>query len=284
MSTYRAPKRRLHREFLYLNHDTVLNSLSALEAGKVDEIIQKVNEAKEGGMDVSAGVGPVRGGGKKTKGSTVQEELVRTRTWFSAYDAWYRYLSNEGAIGSFDTWSEDVRGELAVGDTLEFAADLVLSPIHKLLRTFISYSENAGTFGTTGKELAEVKKTAAMMVGWLGGSSKKTNLPMYLQPSGVAEPRIIAALHDDYVIGDREGIEGTYTVVGQVSRLLTGSDVVSTIRVIRDVPPTPLEVNTINEAMTNFIEPARELGVDIGPSDINISAPAVILRPIAIYQ
>ena len=269
---------------MYLNHDTVLNSLSALEAGKVDEILQKVNEAKEGGVDASLGAGPVRAGGKKTKASTVQEELVKTRTWFSAYDAWYRYLSDEGAIGTFDTWDEDVRDALVVGDTLEFEADLVLSPIHKLLRTFISYSGNASMFGTTGKELAEVKKTAAMMVGWLGGSSKKTNLPMYLEPGGIDDPRILAALRDEYVTGDREGIEGTYTVVGQVSRLLTDDDVVSTIRVIRDVPPTPLEVSTINAAMVEFIEPATALGIDIADSDINITAPAIILRPIAIFQ
>jgi hypothetical protein len=107
---------------------------------------------------------------------------------------------------------------------------------------------------------------------------------MYVLPDGVDEPRIVAALHDAYLIGDRESIEGTYTVVGQVSKLLTGDDVVSTIRVIRDVPPTPLEVTTINTAMTTFIEPGRELGVEIEASDINIAAPAVILRPIAIYQ
>lgn len=214
----------------------------------------------------------------------MEEELVKTRTWFSAFDAWYRHLSGEGAFGRFAVWDDSVRDALAVGDTLEFEAELVLSPIHKLLRTFISFSEHAGIFGTTGKELAETKKTASMMVGWLGGSSKKMNLPMYLQPGGVAEPRIVAALRDEYVIGDRESLEGTYTVVGQVSRLLSDADVVSTIRIVRDVPPTPLEVATINEAMAHFIEPARELGVEIDESDINIAAPAVLVRPIAIFQ
>lgn len=87
MAGYRPPKKRLHREFLYLNHDTVLNSLSALEAGKVDEIIQKVVEAKEGGIEATLGTGPVRGGGGKKKRASIEEELVKTRTWFSAFDA-----------------------------------------------------------------------------------------------------------------------------------------------------------------------------------------------------
>jgi hypothetical protein len=50
------------------------------------------------------------------------------------------------------------------------------------------------------------------------------------------------------------------------------------------VPPTQKELETINEAMTHFLEPAKELGVDMDASDITIPSPAVVFRPIAIYQ
>ena len=50
---YKKPKSRLHREFLYLDNETIVNSLSALEAGKVDEIISKIDEAREGGLQAS---------------------------------------------------------------------------------------------------------------------------------------------------------------------------------------------------------------------------------------
>jgi hypothetical protein len=285
VSGYRAPKTRLHREFLYLNHDTVLNSLSALEAGKVDEILQKVNEAREGGFDASLGGGGVKAGGRRKKATAVEEELVKTRTWFSAFDAWHGHLSEAEGIGRFDTWDADVRDALAVGDTVEFSAHLVLSPVHKLLRTFMSFAEDAsGIFGLRGATLTETRQSAAMMQKWLSGGSKNVHLPVYLRPGGVAEPRIVGALQDNYIIGERESIEGTFTVVGQVARLLSGDEVLSPIRVIRDVPPTPKELATINDAMTAFIEPAKELGVEIDSSDINVGAPAVVLRPIAIFQ
>lgn len=287
MAGYRAPKQRLHREFLYLNHDTVLNSLSALEAGKVDEILQKVSEAKEGGVEASLGVGPVRGRGGKKKAANIEEELVKTRTWFSAFDSWYQHLSTGGAIGTFDEWDVDVRDALTVGDTLEFQADVVLSPVHKVLRTFVSFAETAArpgnVFSQKGAELAETKKTAAMMVSWMGGRDKPTHLPVYLLPGGVSDPRIIAGLQDAYIIGGHENLEGTFTVITQVSGLLAGDEVQSVIRVIRDVPPTQLEVETINEALTHLIEAADELGVAFDASDISIPAPAVVMRPIAIY-
>lgn len=285
---YKPPKKHLHREFLYLNHDTVLNSLSALEAGKVDEIIQKVNEAREGRFDASLGAGPVRGGGGKKKAASVEEQLVRTRTRFSAFEAWIEHLSSEDAIGTFDVWDADVRNALTVGDTLRFDADLVLSPIHKVFRTYLSFADSAGRPGTPfsqkGQALAETKQMAKMMTQWIGGTEKPTNLPMYVRPGGVAEPRIVSILQDQYLIGGHENVEGAFTVIGQVERLLAGDKVVSAIRVIRDVPPTPSEVETINEALAGFIEPAQEIGVEIDASDITIGAPAVFVRPIAIFQ
>jgi hypothetical protein len=54
-----------------------------LEAGKVDEIIQKVVEAKEGGVEGTLGAGPVRGGGGKRKRASIEQELVKTRTFRS---------------------------------------------------------------------------------------------------------------------------------------------------------------------------------------------------------
>ena len=288
MTGYKPPKKRLHREFLYLNHDSVLNSLSALEAGKVDEILQKVNEAREGGLEASVGYGAVKAGGRKKKSANIEEELVKTRTWFSAFDAWYHHLSDGEAIGTFESWDMEVRDALSIGDTLEFQAEVVISPVHKLLRTFVSFAEAAARPGNVlsqkGAALAETKQTAALMVGFMGGRDKPTHLPVYLLPGGRAKPRIIAGLQDTYVIGGHENIEGTFTVIGQVAALLSDDDVQSVIRVIRDVPPTQLEVDTINEALMNFAEPARALGVEFDESDISIPAPAVEMRPIAIYQ
>ncbi len=148
MSGYKRPKNHLHREFLYLNHDTIINSLSALEAGKIDEILQKANEAREGGISANVAVGPVAAGGGKRKTANIEEEMVRTRTVFSSFDAWYQYLSAGDAIGTFDEWSLGVRDALGVGDTIEFQADLTLTPIHKILRTYLSFAAEAAVAGS----------------------------------------------------------------------------------------------------------------------------------------
>lgn len=288
MSGYNKPKKHLHREFMYLNHDTIINSLSALEAGKIDEIIQKASESKEGGLDASVGVGPVKGGGAKKKASSVQEELVKTRTWFSAFDSWYKLLVAEEAIGTFDVWNMEVRGELSVGDTIEFSADVILSPFHKIFRTFISFAAEShkqdSLFYQKGAQQQETKKMARQMTNWLGGVDRPEHVLVYVEPEGESDPRMVARLDEQYMVSPAESLEGRYTVIGQVEQLLHEGESTSVIRVLRDVPPTPLEVTTISEAMTHMFQPALGLGIEAGPDDINIPSPAVVVRPIAIFR
>lgn len=49
----------------------IINSLSAFEAGKVDEIIEKVSEASEGGREGSIGYGPTKVAGNTKKTTNV---------------------------------------------------------------------------------------------------------------------------------------------------------------------------------------------------------------------
>lgn len=288
MAGYKKPKKHLHREFLYLNHDTIINSLSALEAGKIDEILQKANEAREGGISANVVVGPVAAGGGKRKTANIEEEMVRTRTVFSAFDAWYQYLREADAIGTFDEWSIDVRNELEVGDTIEFTADLTLTPVHKILRTYLSFAAEAAIPGSLfhqkGEALAETKRVAVLMMSMLGGKDAPQHLPVYMAPLGTPEPRILARLDDEYIVSPKEAIEGTYKVIAQVDQILSGEQSLSAIRVVRDVPPTPVEVKTISEALANFKESAEALGVIINDDDITVPAPAVLVRPIAVFR
>ena len=59
---------------------------------------------------------------------------------------------------------------------------------------------------------------------------------------------------------------------------------VSAIRILRDVPPTPIEIQTSREAFMHLIEPAKELGVTITEDDITFSRPTILIRPLAIFK
>jgi hypothetical protein len=288
MAKYDKPKKHLHREFLYLNHDTIVNSLSALEAGKIDEIIQKANQAREGGFTAGLSAGPVEASGGRKKIANIEEEMVRTRTIFSAFDAWYKHLDSEDAFGRLNDWDAATRNSLSVGDTIEFTARISLAPLHLLIRSYLSFAASAETPGSffqqKGEELKETKATARIFHTMLGGRDAPKHLPTYMAPNGIIEPLVVARLDEQYLLDPKEEMGGTYRVIGQVDRLLEEGEEYSAIRVIRDVPPTPMEIATVSEALGTFIEPALELGITLSAADLSFPAPAVMLRPIAVYR
>ena len=133
-------------------------------------------------------------------------------------------------------------------------------------------------------DVAQVKKVARMMEGWMGGSKGSRNLAVYLLPDGIDSPRMVGRLDDQYITAGLESVEGTFTVIGQIDSVLAQDDKVSAIRILRDVPPTPIEIETINQGLKNFFEPAKGLGVEITEDDLMFTHPTVLLRPIAIFK
>jgi len=291
MSKYLAPKKQLHRDFVYLDFDSILNSLSAIEAGQVDEIIEKTTDATDRAVEGGLKLGPVKGGASRKRESEMQEELVRKRTWFSAFEAWYRALLDEDALGRFEGWDLEVRDALRVGDTVEFQARCRLSPLHLLFATFASYAKEAGPtsplFKTTAAAAAEVRQTAKMIAEWTKGPGGSRSSSVYFEPVGAADgaPRIIGRVAESYLLRGLGELDGTFTVVAQVEAVLAVGEELSAIRVIRDTPPTPLETNVIATALASFKGDATEaIGVHVEDDDIMYAHPAVVVRPIAVYR
>jgi hypothetical protein len=288
MSAYKKPVQRLHKEFLYLNHDTIINSLSAFEAGSVDEIIQKVSEAREGGLEGSIGYGAIKAGGSKKKSANIEEELTRSRTNFSAFEAWNSHLEAAGGFGEFDGWDLDTRNELQPGDTIRFSAKVTLSPLQSLFLTFIDFAHLAADpnsiFKQPTAQLAETKKQARMMESWMQGKNNDKSLLVTLQPRGTTDPRVSGRLDERYLVSGIESFEGEATVIAQVESLIRPDETIPAIRVLRETPPTPKETEVITAGLEGFIGPASELGVELTKEDLSLGYPGVILRPIAIYR
>jgi hypothetical protein len=291
MSKYNAPKKHLHRDFLYLDHETVLNSLSAFEAGRIDEIIEKTGETSDTSGEVGLNLGPAKGGGAKRREAELHEELVRKRTRFSAFEGWHQQLKAEDAIGSFEGWDLAVRNDMRVGDTIEFQTRVRLSPLYLTFRTYAAYAKEASPtsalFKVTRQEQASAQSTARMMAEWTKGPGGGQSSSVYFEPVGASDgsPRIVGRVDESYVMRGLGELDGEVTAIGQVEALLAKGDELSAIRVVRDTPATPLETRVIAEAMANFKGEAGDaMGVLIDDEDITFRYPVVILRPIAIYR
>lgn len=188
MPIYKRPSKKVHRGFFYLNDETVINSLSAVEAGKIDEIVAKVNTAREGGFGGGIGAQGVKieGGRKATSG--FEEEMVRIRTRFSIFELWYQSLTEGKALGTFDGWGPDALSGVDTGHTVELRAVLEVAPVQTLFRLFLWFAEQAKTKGTAfsqkGDELKSTKEAERTMRMLLGDGADD-RMTVFVTPLGM---------------------------------------------------------------------------------------------------
>jgi hypothetical protein len=286
MSIYKSPSKRVHRGFVYLDDETVINSLSAVESGKIDEVVAKVNSAREGGFGGGVGIQGAKLEGARKSTSAFEEEMVRTRTRFSVFELWYQGLVDNKAIGTFDGWGPEALDGVRSGDTVEFRAVCEVAPIQTLLRMymwFVSKAKSQGHFfSQKGQELAETKASEKNVQMFLEGNQEEVIL--LARPLGDEGPKVAMAVQERWMIGSLGRLGGEYTIIAQVDRVIGAEDEFPAIRLTQDVAPTPLEVDTMKTALAEFIEPAAGLGVTITENEATIPGPALWLEPLAIFR
>jgi hypothetical protein len=290
VATYRAPSNKVHRGFAYLDDETVINSLSAVESGKIDEVVAKVNSAREGGFGGGVGIHGAKVEGAKKSTSAFEEEMVRTRTRFSIFELWYQSLREGKALGSFDGWGPAALNGVKSGDTVEFRATLEAAPIQTLLRLFLWFADKAKSqghfFSQKGDELKATKdaeRIISMILAQDTDDPDDEEIVVLATPLGDAGPRVAMPIKKRWVIGNLGRFGGEYSVVAQVDRLVQADDELPALRLTHDVAPTPLEIETLKTALSEFKGSAEEFGLDLAES-ATVKGPALWLEPIAIFR
>jgi hypothetical protein len=284
---YHKPDKHIHRGFYYLDDETVINSLSAVEAGKIDEVVAKVNSAREGGFGGGLGVQGVKAEGSRKSTSSFEEEIVRTRTRFSVFELWYQNLITSKGLGRFTGWGPDILADVEPGDTVELKARLEAVPLQGLFRLFLWFATQAQTQGTffsqKGEELKATKE-AERNIKLLMGEHAREELLIIATPEGEEGPAVVIPLAQHWMIGQLGHLSGRYSVVAQVDQVLGPGEEFPTMRLTRDAPPIQPELDAFREVVSGFVEPAQQMGITVSPNDASIVGPALWLKPIAIFR
>lgn len=285
---YRRPQVRRHRGFMYLDDETVINSLSAMEAGKIDEVVAKINSAREGTFAAGGGVPILKASGERSSTSSLEEEIVRVRTRFSVFEIWYSLLKVEKAVGTFDSWSSDSLVDVEPGDTVELAGEVHMQPLQVAIRLYLWFAEQARQpntlFTQPQRDHKEIKDTAAKMKAMLGSGERD---PVFVDVRPIGDdggPRVVMELDSKWAVEPLGRLSGRYSIVAQVEEIIQDGELYPAVRLTQDVPPTKMELDTLREAMDNFVEPAKGLGLEIEAGAAQVVGPAVALRPIAVFR
>lgn len=290
MPVYKKPSKKIHRGFFYLNDETVINSLSAVESGKIDEVVAKVNSAREGGFGGGIGIQGAKVDGSKKSTSALAEEMVRTRTRFSVFELWYQTLVDGKALGYFDGWGPSALEGVEPGDTIELRATLKVVPLQTLFKLFLWFADKAKTqghvFSQKGEELKGTKDSERNIKMFLGDNEEGgvDEVIFIAQPIGEPGPAVALPISAKWLVGKVGQLGGEYTIVAQVEQVLGPNEELPTLRLTHDVTATPLEIETLKASVQHFVEPAKAMGIDVSTADASIIGPALWLNPVAIYR
>jgi hypothetical protein len=279
------PKSNVFRTFLYIDAGEVINSLSALEGGEVDEVLTRIAEEGGGELGAEIGAGPVRGRAGKHKQKKLEEEIRRRRTEYSAASGLLRLLNEQDAVGKISgSYGQDVYSELEEQMLLEFRAQIRVHPLHQMISAGRAWLAAAPTFGISKADVQSVKEIVAIFETMSQASGERKTFLAFAEIVGnQSEFKLVVPIQERYLLVPLDEFIGRATFVAQVDRILDDEEVLA-LRLIRNAPQLPIEREGILEALPELLEGFRELGIDADMSDFILAKPAVILKPIAIYK
>ena len=283
----KKPKARAYRSFLYLNGDEVINSLSALEGGDVDEVL--VRHAEEGGGDFGGELNlpPAKARGGRKRARKFEEEVRRKRTYHSAATLLLKKLHEEEAIGVIEgEYGAAVYEDLEEHELLEFQAEIRIHPLHQVISAARGFLAVAGEFGVSKEEIRDIRDTVQILeLMSQPGPGEASTFLVFAETSGTRDGhRLVVPVQEKHLLVPLDDFSGRATFVAQVDRILPESEQVLAIRLIRNAPQLAMEREGLEQALPDLIEAFGELGITAEHDEFFLSAPAVILKPICIYK
>lgn len=294
MSGFKKPKSSVYKRFLYVDEAEVLNSLSGIEGGAIEEILQTMGEegSKGLGIDVGASVpaaGSATARGNVKKSQKLEEEIRRKRTIHSATVALLDKLQKDEAIGIIEgPYTPEIYEQLEENMPLQFEAEIRVHPLHQLVSVVKAWAEMARDFGFDKKETNEINAVARQIeTAFHGRDGKRRTIVVFAETEGDdPDYRFVLPIRANDLLVPLDDFTGRATFVAQVDHILDEGEEVLAARVIRNSPVLPAEREMMLEMLPAFQELEGEagIGLTIDEEDIVLRKPAIILKPICIYR
>lgn len=294
MGSFRKPKSNTYKRFLYIDENDVLNSLSAMEGGAIEEILQNIAKESSSGLGGDLGVDvpgafSVKGKGGKEKSRRIEEEIRRKRTVHSAAVALINKLHEDDAVGVIEgNYSPEIYEQLEENMPIQFEAEIRIHPLHQLVSFTQGWAQLAEDFGLSKREVNEFTRVARQIESAFHGKNKdKQVLAIFAETEGITDSqyKLVLPIQTRHLLVPLDEFSGRATFVAQVDRILDDGEELLAARMVRNSPVLPAERTMMVEMLPALKElQSDEIGLRIDEEDIVLRKPSVILKPLCIYR
>lgn len=265
------------RQFLYLDRDLVRDLLAQAEGGVFDETTERSKSTGKGGLGGELGAGPAKIKGEKGKERTVESEAIVKQVAASEFDRLYDYLSGLDLVLLEEADNNEALSEIRRKQFIEVDARIRVAGIQQILDLFGSFADLMPlieAFGTT--EVDQETRDGMKLVSMLNTADKP--LPVIGTVAGGANFKVALELRRGAVLSDAWDTEAS--VLLKVQRIMKGDDRYlvgdpfgGLISMLPEVDRKKLTDSLITDEM-----------MQAGVGETEITAPAVVGTPVAIYR
>jgi hypothetical protein len=282
----KKPQAKLYKSFLYLNGDEVINSLSALQGGDIDEVLTRSGEEGTGELGGEIGIASVKAKGGKKRSRKYEEEVRRKRTEHSAAALLLDKLHAEEAIGIVQgDYGPSVYQDLEEHMLLEFQAGVRIHPLHQTVTAARAWLKAAPGFGASKQDLAEMRETVQILEMLQAPDEKDRTFLVFAETADTDDDyQLVLPIAERHLLVPLDDFSGRATFIAQVDRILGDEDEVLAVRLLRDAPQLSIERDGLLDALPDLLGGMQELGIDVGEKDFILSSHTVLLKPICIYK
>lgn len=293
MEGFKKPDRKAKGrfvEYLYLDAEQTVASLSAFEGGLIEELRSLSEEESDKGGSIGGvvGYGPLKGEASLGKNQRVkrEEEVLLKRTGYSRITTLLEKLRGLDALGVIPAYTPEVYEQVDEGELYEFTAEIRLHPFHQFVSFMQGLSEVGRDWGMQDEELDRLARNAED--AFYGKNRNRTLLTIFANAEG-AEPgyKIAMSVKKENLLVEFENFSGTATFVAQIQRKVAEGQKLPAARLVRKTPM----VSTFEQQMMLDTVPAlrdtpesEELGLEVSEDDIILRNPALVMKPLCIYK
>lgn len=277
-------------EYLYLDADQTVASLSAFEGGLIEELrtLSEEESDKGGKIGGAVGYGPLKAEGNLDKNQRArrEEEVLLKRTGYSRITTLLDKLRGLDALGFIPGYTPDVYEQVEEGELYEFRAEIRLHPFHQFVSYVQGIAQTGRDWGMGDEELDYIAKEAED--AFYGKNRNKTLLTAFANAEE-AEPgyKIAMSVKKENLLVDFEEFSGTATFVAQVQRKVAEGQKVPAARLVRKSPMvSPAEQQMMLRLVPALRDApeAGDIGIEVTEEDILLSKPAIVVKPLCIYR
>lgn len=266
------------REFAYLDRERLEDFLSALIGGLPIE--SKEGSARDdaqvdAGLEVG-GASVRRLGGR----SHLTWEELRKATPASLFDALIEQLRARSAIQLLDGFDAAIWQSLEAGEFVDVSIAVVpsaLETLFDLIRRLKGFMELLGSSSTDAQAMSQVMQ----YLNLLGEDKDATNVRLI--PIGGPGPRyvFVASLNHDHIRANKSALTGEFRVFGRIQRKLPKGE---KFELFSLMPGFQLSAAQLREFVTKLGDLPPQLGRAPTVNDLQVSHPAIVLTPVALYR